>query len=110
MEQTVHYNIEGARFDVPVYYDELAGRETEHLPDLLKNPIYTPSGERIMLTIEDACKNASPADGETRCIDCGSCRYYRQTPGTLLGVCGHAAMRQRTDTQGAGRGEKEETI
>ena len=106
MEQ-IHYNIEGAEFDVPVYYDELAGRETEHLPDFLETPIYTPSGERVMLTIEDACASAAPADGETRCIDCGSCRYYRQTPGTLLGVCRQETMCKRTEILQTRIGEKE---
>ena len=99
MERTVHYNIEGAEFDVPIYYDELVRQEIERLPDFLEHPIHTPSGERVMLTIEDACENGIPIDGEARCIDCGSCRYYRQTPGTLLGVCSHEAMRKRADIQ-----------
>lgn len=109
MGQTVHYNIEGAEFDVPTYYDEVTRREREVLPDFLENPIYTPSGERVMLTIEDACENAESADDETTCIDCGSCRYYRQVPDTLLGVCGHETMRENSNVPETGSGEKEET-
>ena len=109
MERTVHYNIEGAEFDVPIYYDELVRQEIERLPDFLEHPIHTPSGERVMLTIEDACENAQSADDETTCIDCGSCRYYRQVPDTLLGVCGHKTMRKSGNHPETGSGEKEET-
>ena len=109
MGKSVHYSIEGAEFDVPTYYDQMTRRELELLPDFLENPLYTPSGERIMLTIEDACENAEPADGESRCIDCGSCRHYRQTPHTLLGVCGHETMRESGKIPKTGSGEKEET-
>ena len=46
----------------------------------------------MLLTIEDACPHADlQPDGME---DCGSCNYYRQTPGTLLGVCGHPALRR----------------
>lgn len=109
MGKIVHYSIEGAEFDVPTSYDEMTRRELELLPDFLENPIYTPSGERVMLTIEDACKNAKPADGETRCIDCGSCRYYRQVPDTLFGVCGHETMRKNSNIPETGSGEEEAT-
>lgn len=109
MGKTVHYSIEGAEFDVPTYYDEMTQRELELLPDFLETPIYTPSGERVMLTIEDACENAEPAGAEPSCIDCGSCRYYRQVPGTLLGVCGHKTMRKNVNSPETGSGEEEET-
>ncbi|MFQ7241586.1 hypothetical protein [Agathobaculum sp.] len=46
-----------------------------------------------MLTIEDACAYGESADG-TRCIDCGSCIYYRQSLECLLGVCGHEQQRR----------------
>ena len=77
MKKTKRHNIEGALLDYP---------------DLSEHPVYTPAGERVMLTIEDACLYGETADG-TRCIDCGSCVHYRQAPDTLLGVCGHAHMR-----------------
>ena len=109
MERIVHFNIEGAEFDVPLYYDEDAKRELEHLPDLVASPIHTPAGERVMLTIEDACPPGAPADGDSACVDCGSCRYYRQTPGTLFGVCGHARMRAGADRTQPPSREKEET-
>ena len=109
MGQAVHYNIEGAEFDVPTRYDAATRRELELLPDLLETPIYTPAGERVMLTIEDACENAAPADDGEPCVDCGSCRYYRQAPHTLLGVCGHKTMGKNGNIPKTGRGEKEET-
>lgn len=80
MGKTVHYSIEGAEFDVPTYYDEMTQRELELLPDFLETPIYTPSGERVMLTIEDACENAEPAGAEPSCIDCGSAGTIVRSP------------------------------
>lgn len=92
MKKTRRHNIEGAVLDIPVRYDERTGREIEEYPDLLEHPVYTPAGERVLLTIEDACPHAKlSADGMR---DCGSCLYYRQAPGTLLGVCGHEKRRR----------------
>ena len=48
-----------------------------------------------MLTVEDACPYGETADG-SRCIDCGSCRHYRQAPDALVGVCGHRAQRRHS--------------
>lgn len=67
--------------------------DIEEYPDLMEHPLYTPTGERVMLTIEDACAYGESADG-TRCIDCGSCIYYRQSLECLLGVCGHEQQRR----------------
>ena len=92
MKKTRRHNIEGAVLDIPLRYDERTGREIEEYPDLLREPVYTPAGERVLLTIEDACPDAKlRADGMR---DCGSCLYYRQAPGTLLGVCGHEKRRR----------------
>lgn len=106
MKKTKRHNIEGAVLDIPLRYDELAGMDIEEYPDLTEHPVYTPAGERVMLTIEDACLYGETADG-TRCIDCGSCVHYRQAPDTLLGVCGHAHMRigQPAQVNGAPEGE-----
>ena len=92
MKKTRRHNIEGAVLDIPLRYDERTGRELEEYPDLISRPVYTPAGERVMLTVEDACPLAElRADGMR---DCGSCLYYRQAPGTLLGVCGHEKRRR----------------
>ena len=92
MTKTRRYNIEGAVLDVFLRLDEQTGREFEDYPDLVAHPVYTPAGERVLLTIEDACPDAKlRADGMR---DCGSCLYYRQVPGTLLGVCGHEKRRR----------------
>ena len=93
MERIRRHNIEGAVIDVPLRYDLQAQMDIEEYPDLIEYPLYTPAGERVMLTIEDACKLGKTADG-TRCIDCGSCIYYRQAPDSLLGVCGHKKHRR----------------
>ena len=93
MAKTRRHEIEGAVLDVPLRYDRRTGRELEEYPDLISRPVYTPAGERVMLTVEDACPHGEGAEG-SRCIDCGSCRHYRQAPGTLVGVCGHPALRR----------------
>ena len=93
MAKTRRHEIEGAVLDIPLRYDERTGREIEEYPDLLREPVYTPAGERVLLTIEDACPLAElRADGMR---DCGSCRHYRQAPDALIGVCGHPALRRR---------------
>ena len=93
MAKTRRHEIEGAVLDVPLRYDQRTGRELEEYPDLISRPVYTPAGERVMLTVEDACPLAElRADGMR---DCGSCRHYRQAPDALIGVCGHPALRRR---------------
>ena len=49
MAKTARFNIEGAVLDLPLRYDEASKMEFEIYPDLLENPVYTPSGERVML-------------------------------------------------------------
>ena len=93
MERTRRREIEGAVLDVPLRYDAQTGMDIEEYPDLIETPLYTPAGERVMLTVEDACAYGATADG-TRCIDCGSCVHYRQAPDSLLGVCGHEKQRR----------------
>lgn len=93
MEKTRRYNIEGAILNIPLRYDKLSRMEIEEYPDFLEHPIYTPAGYPLMLTCEDACSHAETVGGEL-CIDCGSCRFYRQAPNTLIGVCGHEKMRR----------------
>ena len=92
MGKTRQYNIEGVLLEIPLCYDELAGKEIEIFPDFIENPVYTPEGCPVLFTGEDACTYGEALDGEP-CIDCGSCRFYRQTPGTLIGVCGHEQRR-----------------
>ena len=92
MKKTRRHIIEGAVLDIPLHYDERTGLEIEEYPDLMSNPVYTPAGERVLLTIEDACPDAELCEDGMR--DCGSCLYYRQAPGTLLGVCGHEKKRR----------------
>ena len=49
------YNIEGALIDVPQTYDQRCRVYLDAFPDLIEKPVYTPAGERVLLTIEDAC-------------------------------------------------------
>ena len=92
MEKTRQYNIEGVLLEIPLHYDELAGRDIEIFPDFIENPVYTPKGCPVLFTGEDACEYGEAPNG-VPCIDCDSCRFYRQAPGTLIGVCGHEQKR-----------------
>ena len=62
MAKTRRHEIEGAVLDVPLRYDQRTGRELEEYPDLPAHPVYTPAGERIMLTVEDACRYGETAE------------------------------------------------
>ena len=97
MGKTRQYNIEGVLLKIPLRYDELTGRDIEIFPDFIENPVYTPEGRPVLFTGEDACKYGETPDG-ARCIDCGSCRFYRQMPDALIGVCGHEQKRRGQDT------------
>ncbi len=97
MEKTRLYDIEGVLLEIPLRYDELAQMYIEEYPDFIENPIYTPAGYPIFFTGEDACSYAEPHFGSS-CLDCGSCRFYRQLNGSLIGVCGHEKKRRCIDT------------
>lgn len=98
MERTRRHNIEGTVLDILLQYDEGSGKYMEIYPDFIETPIYTPAGYPILFTGEDACAYAESADGGP-CIDCGSCRFYRQAPNTLIGVCGHPQKRCKSERQ-----------
>ena len=53
MGKTRQYNIEGLLLEIPLYYDQLAGKEIEIFPDFIKNPVYTPQGHPVLFTGED---------------------------------------------------------
>ena len=94
MNKTRRYDVEGTILEIPLRYDELARVYVEEYPDFTENPIYTPAGFPILFTGEDACPFGEPA-GEAPCEDCGSCRHYRQVPGSWIGVCGRDERRRR---------------
>lgn len=85
-------NVEGARLLLGQRWDPRTRRWLPLYPDLIARPRHTPEGRRVLLCIEDACAQARPARGGGPCADCGECRHYRQSPGTLLGTCGHPAQ------------------
>ncbi len=59
MKKTRRHNIEGAALDIPIAMTNRPGGRLRSTPDLLEYPVYTPAGDRVMLTIEDACPHAS---------------------------------------------------
>ena len=99
VEKTKTYDVEGAKLTIPLRYDKKSGRYMEVYPDFIKNPIYTPEGHPIMLTLEDACAFGEKKDANEPLVDCGSCRFYRQAPNTLIGVCGCEKKRKQYQGQ-----------
>ena len=87
MKKTKKYYVEGAALTIPLRYDETSGKYMEVYPDFIQNPIYTPEGYPIMLTLEDACAFGEKKDANEALVDCGSCRFYRQLHNSLIGVC-----------------------
>ena len=102
MEKVNRYEWDGEVFEIPLRWDERTQSYVEDYEDYYDGPVYTPAGRPVLLTIEDACPEAEMVDDDPASIDCGSCRHYRQAPGTLVGVCGHPALRRRDR---AGRNE-----
>ena len=109
MEKAKRYEIEGRILDIPVHWDERSQQYLEDYSSLIENPVYTPEGRPILLTIEDACRYSEPAEDEPRCIDCGSCVYFRQPWGSLLGVCHNEKTRSGAKLIQVKTNEKEET-
>lgn len=85
-------NIVGTLLQIPQQWDPVSGIWITLYADALMEPRYTPSGERIMLTFEDACQYADLQPGIYK--DCGSCKRYRQLDGTLLGICSCEELRK----------------
>ena len=74
MEQVKRYAFEGEVIEVPLRWDEGAQTYVEDYKSVIENPIYSPSGRPVLLTIEDACQHSEPVDEEPSSIDCGSCQ------------------------------------
>lgn len=49
-------------------------------------------------------------DGEDASVECSTCRYFRQSSGSLLGVCHNEKMRSGTGTPVSPGAHEEETI
>lgn len=82
-----HYEFEGAVFDIPMYYDELADMYIEEYRNFNENPVWTKNGCPITHTVEEACPFGE-WDKPERFNTCGECRFYRQiAPHALIGVC-----------------------
>ena len=93
MEKSRRYELGGLVLDIPLRYDELSHMYIEEYPDFITNPAYTAEGCPVMFTGEDACAYAEADDGRS-CADCGDCRFYRQFPDSLIGVCYHSKKRR----------------
>jgi len=110
MEQVKRYEFEDEVIEVPLRWDEGAQTYVEDYKSVIENPIYSPSGRPVLLTIEDACPYTDMADDDPDSIDCGSCRHYHQFHGSLLGVCRNEKRRSGVKPKRTkARAEKEDT-
>lgn len=103
MEKVNRYEFEGAVVEIPLRWDERSRQFVEDYRDFIENPVHTPAGRPILLTIEDACPYAEMVDDDPLSIDCGSCVHFRQPPDSLLGICHNEKMRSNA-------GKREETV
>ena len=111
MSKVNRYEYEGKIIEIPLRWDEHSKKEIEDYSLFIEqSPIYTPEGRPLLLTIEDACPHAVMVDDDPASIDCGSCSYFHQTPGSLLGVCHNKKMRSGIEPQEKSSGAKEETL
>lgn len=97
------YEFEGEVVEVPLLWDERSQTWQEDYKGFIENPVRTPAGCPILLTIEDACPHADMVDDDPLSIDCGSCRYYHQFPGSLLGICKNEKRRSEQETSACSR-------
>ena len=110
MDKTVRFEIEGTVMELPLKYDERSGKYLEDYGKVIDNPVRTPEGRPILFTFDDACAYADMVDGEETSVECSTCRYFRQSPGTLLGVCHNEKMRCVSAKQRNTSSNKEETL
>lgn len=109
MKQTNRYNMEGMVLEIPLRWDEYSQTFLEDYSGFIEHPVYTPQGRPILLTIEDACPYADMVDNDPASIDCGSCVYFHQPPGSLLGVCHNEKMRANVQNPTKSEASKEVT-
>ena len=74
MDKTVRFEIEGAIIELPLKFDERSQKYLEDYRDIIENPVRTPEGRPILLTIEDACSYAEMIDDEPTSVECSTCR------------------------------------
>ncbi len=110
MDQTVRFEVEGTVIELPRKYDERSQKYLEDYGKVIDNPVRTPEGHPILFTFDDACAYADMVDGEDTSVECSTCRYFRQSPGFLLGVCHNEKMRSGTGTPVSPGAHEEETI
>lgn len=92
------YEFDGMVLDIPMYYDELSGKDLLEFPDFIANPIYTPEGKPLALCIEDSCEFAEAAEPARR-IDCSDCKFFRRAAeGALFGVCDNPKKQRKEST------------
>ena len=89
------YCLDGAEIKVSLYYDEIAGRYLEKLPNLEQHPVYTAHGWLCITAVQDACEFAEDKEApDLPCLDCSSCRFYSpEHPTELIALCKHESKR-----------------
>ncbi|MGI5957906.1 MAG: hypothetical protein ACOX60_03250 [Massiliimalia sp.] len=108
MEKVNRYEFEGEVVEVPLIWDERTQTYQENYKGFIEHPVCTPKGRPVFLTIEDACPDGEMVDDDPLSIDCGSCRYYHQFSGSLLGICQNEKRRSGQETSACCGANKEE--
>ncbi len=85
------FRVDGDTLEIEFRYDEDWSVWLGEYPYFKEDPRFTPSGRPWRNVIHEGCPHA-PNRGDT----CGECSYLRrQSPGDMIGVCFHEAIRRR---------------
>lgn len=86
---TKSFCFDGDICEVLFIYDPESGKHFGEYPDFEETPRYTPLGKPWVTAMRDGCPHGvSKYTERSRCLDCGSCIYFKQEhPGDLIGVC-----------------------
>ena len=127
------YEYEGKVIEIPLRWDEHSKKEIEDYSLFIEqSPIYTPEGRPILLLLRTPVlmlkwwmmipqvltavpastsgSHAEMVDDDPASVDCGSCVYFRQPSGSILGVCHNEKMRCVSAKQRNTSSNKEETL
>lgn len=90
------YCLDGDECQVLFHFDKSCDRYFGEYPDFEESPRYTVNGWPWVTAMQEACEHGINGYCEAhRCLECGSCQYYRQEQEhDLVGICTHELRRR----------------
>ena len=89
------YCLDGDTCEVLFFYDTQCERHFGEYPDFEETPRYTENGWPWVTAMQDGCPHGiNRYSQEERCLDCGSCQFFRQEQQSdLVGICSNEKQR-----------------